>query len=255
MRYNEKIMKKRIFTLIELLVVIAIIAILAALLLPALTSARDRGRAVSCMNNTRQGNSLIQLYSHDYSGWFWSAPTSTSSSSDSPNAGWTWARMLVERCGYAQDYKQLRCSYQVGDPATYKPGSASGYIYTLGAPRHNADVPAFNMESSSMQKYLGSGALRPPSTVVMIGCSRGVSDRRQRAAIHPKSDTEPSFHLIHQGGVNLAFRDGHSQNLKQDDLKVKAKYLIPAFSNTYQFHLYYIQYIMLPEVYSSIALF
>lgn len=64
--------KKRckLFTLIELLMVIGIIALLAAMLLPTLRNAKEKGKQMSCLSNMKQINVAFMQYDIDGNGWF-----------------------------------------------------------------------------------------------------------------------------------------------------------------------------------------
>lgn len=222
------------FTLIELLVVIAIIAILAAMLLPALGSAKEKARRIKCMNNLRQVGLAMVMYANENNDRL--------PNSGNAGGGWLWdldrpTRDLIVGSGTKRDilycpafhsyYKTVLidqwwnfggsgcvlsyiCLIQRSgpNPADLVPGTGAAFRAKLTVTNAVA-VPLF--ADVTIQETTGSFTAVTSTSGITLG---GVP------VVHTTSHLEKGNR---PAGGNILYMDGHVQWKRYRDMQIKCR--------------------------------
>ena len=193
---------RRAFTLIELLVVIAIIAILAALLLPALSKAKDRANAASCLNNLKQWAGATVLFALENEDFL---PKDGTPNGTSVNEGWY---LDLPKVLGIPTYREQAWRTN----ANIEPGRS---IWICPAnPRRSNGNNLFHYCLNEHVNATGEGnqvrlsSIRVPANTVWLFDNGGLAGVAQQNNVHTN---------LHSKGAHFALLDGHAARFKNTE--------------------------------------
>ena len=219
-------MKKQ-FTLIELLVVIAIIAILAAMLLPALSAARERARSANCISNLKNLGLACRMYADDNKGL--NPPIYDANSGK-------WKQHLVTG-GYMQSVAKnstgiFGCPSSSHNNSSSLTGEANGSGYAMWRFRDFNDYWTYEQKTAvvtaagrftpTKTNAAGGEELSPSEAALLMDSIK--TDTKfsnyyvNRNAAGDGGSTE-RVHMIHGKSANAVYGDGHAEAATENGWK------------------------------------
>ncbi len=213
-------MRSRAFTLIELLVVVAIIALLISILLPALSRARESGKATVCLSNVRSMMLAVSIYADSHSGKFPGVGLSHSGGSGDVLEQ-SWIQQLIAE--YGNNAEVLRCP---NDESLYWTESTSGAVGGAWRRTSYASNDYLALPIGNRPPYDRMEAIRRPSTTVFWVELAEEGEYATTDHVHaenwwfssPRELASEQMELSqHTGQSNYGLLDGHAQRMRFEE--------------------------------------